>query len=185
MVERVNSSRSVWQRVRRVGALLCGLVAAGGADSASLGWTELAATADDGPVTVYYASDAPERAVKRGRISLSLAEQAVPLRGNGRLVIISHGSGGAPWVHADLARTLVDAGLVVAIPEHQADNYKDESRPGPESGARRPVEVSHAIDAIFVDARFAPLLRLDRVGVYGMSAGAGCDSSMVPAGEMT
>ena len=171
MVERVNSKGSVWQRARRVGALLCGLVMAGGAVSASLGWTELAATADDGPVTVYYASDAPERAVKRGRVTLSLAEQAVPLRGNGRLVIISHGSGGAPWVHADLARTLVDAGFVVAIPEHQADNYRDESRPGPESWARRPTEVSHAIDAISGDARFAPLLRLDRVGVYGMSAG--------------
>jgi len=33
------------------------------------------------------------------------------------------------------------------------------------------LEVSQAIDAVAADARLAPLLVLDRVGVYGMSAG--------------
>ena len=85
--------------------------------------------------------------------------------------MISHGSGGSPWVHADLARALVEAGYVVALPEHHADNYRDDSKPGPDSWTLRPAEVSRAIDAIGRDARFAPLLQLDRVGVYGMSAG--------------
>src|SRR2546423_646321 len=38
-------------------------------------------------------------------------------------------------------------------------------------GKRRPAEVSGAIDAVGQDARFAPLLALDKVGVFGMSAG--------------
>jgi predicted dienelactone hydrolase len=102
---------------------------------------------------------------------LLLALQAEPVRGNGRLVVVSHGSGGAPWVHANLAKALVQAGYVVAMPQHRADNYQDPSRPGPESWSQRPAEVSRAIDAVGRDARFAPLLDMSRVGMYGMSAG--------------
>ena len=36
---------------------------------------------------------------------------------------------------------------------------------------RRPHEVSRAIDAVAQDRRFAPLLVLDKVGMYGFSAG--------------
>ena len=109
--------------------------------------------------------------MRRGQFTLQLAPQGAVLAGNGRLVVISHGSGGGPWVHADLASRLVRAGFVVALPEHHADNARDPSRPGPDSWALRPAEVSAAIDAVAADRRFAPLLRLDRVGVYGMSAG--------------
>jgi predicted dienelactone hydrolase len=100
-----------------------------------------------------------------------MAWQGAPIRGNGRLVVISHGSGGSPWVHADLARVLVEEGFVVAMPEHRGDNFKDHSMIGPESWKRRPAEVSRAIDAVGADARFKPLLALDKVGMYGMSAG--------------
>jgi predicted dienelactone hydrolase len=100
-----------------------------------------------------------------------LARQGPPARGNGRLIVISHGSGSAPWMHADLARTLVQAGFIVAMPEHHGDNYKDPSTPGTESWKQRPAEVSRAIDSVAQDDRFAPLLSLDKVGMYGMSAG--------------
>jgi predicted dienelactone hydrolase len=65
----------------------------------------------------------------------------------------------------------VEAGFVVVMPEHFADNYKDDSEPGPPSWKRRPLEVSRSIDAIASDPRFGPLLKLDKVGMYGMSAG--------------
>jgi predicted dienelactone hydrolase len=139
--------------------------------SATLGQTALTPSGADGPVTVYYASDAPEQPVRRGRMTLQLAVDAPARTGNGRLIVISHGSGGSPWVHADLARALVQAGYVVAMPEHHADNARDDSTPGPASWALRPAEVSRAIDAVGRDKRFAPVLRLDKVGVYGMSAG--------------
>ncbi len=138
---------------------------------ASVGLSEIAATALDGPVTLYYPSSTAPQPLQRGRVTLNVAAHGTPVRGNGRLVVLSHGSGGSPSVHADLARSLVEAGFVVAMPEHRGDHHKDDSRPGPESWAQRPAEVSRAIDAVGRDTRFAPLLNLDRVGMYGMSAG--------------
>jgi hypothetical protein len=35
-----------------------------------------------------------------------------------------HGSLASPWTYFGLARTLLTAGLTVALPEHPADNYK-------------------------------------------------------------
>jgi predicted dienelactone hydrolase len=153
-------------------ALLSGLA------QAAVGLGEIPATAGDGPVTLYYPSSDEARPIQRGRFTLTLAPQGTPVRGNGRLVLISHGSGGSPWVHADLARSLVEAGFVVAMPEHRADNYRNDSDPGPDSWTMRPAEVSRAIDAVGRDARFAPLLKLDKVGVYGMSAGGHTALSM-------
>ncbi|KNZ31421.1 MAG: dienelactone hydrolase [Methylibium sp. NZG] len=132
---------------------------------------EIAATTEDGPVTVFYPSSSAAEPVRRGLFMFNVAPQGTPQRGNGRLVIVSHGSGGSPWVHADLARRLVEAGFVVAVPEHRGDNYRNDRHPGPDSWEQRPAEVSRAIDAVGRDARLGPLLALDKVGVYGMSAG--------------
>jgi predicted dienelactone hydrolase len=125
----------------------------------------------DGPVTLYYPTTARPVAVVRGPFTMQLAPDAAPQRGNGRLVVISHGSGGSPWVHVDLATELVGRGYTVALPLHRGDSHADPTRPGPDSWAQRPAEVSRTIDAVAADARFAPLLALDRVGMYGQSAG--------------
>jgi predicted dienelactone hydrolase len=151
---------------------VCALLALlGAAAQAATGLAELPGLEGDGPVTVFYPTSSAAQAVKRGPFEMQLAWQGAPVRGNGRLVVVSHGSGGSPWPHADLAHALVAAGFVVAMPEHAGDNYKDTSGIGPASWRRRPAEISRAIDAVGKDARFAPLLTLDRVGVYGMSAG--------------
>lgn len=149
-----------------------------GLAQAEVGLSTLAGVDGDGPVTVYYPTQAAAAPIQRGPFTLQLAEQAPPQRGNGRLVVISHGSGGGPWVHADLARSLVQAGFVVAFPQHKGDNSRDDGNPGPPSWAIRPQEVSRAIDAVGSDPRFAPLLSLDEVGMYGMSAGGHTALSM-------
>ena len=138
---------------------------------AGTGLTELPGLPGDGPVTVFYPSSSADEPVQRGPFQLQLAWQGTATPGNGRLIVITHGSGGNPWVHTDLARALVAAGFVVALPEHAGDNSKDPSTPGPESWKRRPREVSHAIDTVAQDTRLAPLLVLDKVGVFGGSAG--------------
>ncbi len=153
--------------VRGLAAL--GLVVAGAAQ-AGMGWLDLPATEEREPITLFYPSEAPEQPTPLGPFLLPLAAGAEPVRGNGRLVVLSHGTGGSTWVHADLARALVRAGFVVALPLHRADNYRDRSD-APGALERRPHEVSAAIDAVAADARFAPLLALDRVGVFGFSAG--------------
>ncbi|MEJ8810160.1 dienelactone hydrolase [Variovorax ureilyticus] len=155
---------------RRLLALaLLGLL--GHAASAATGVAVLPAPPDTGPVTVFYPTAAAPARFTRGPFSFDLAADAVPLRGNGRLVVMSHGSGGSPWPQADLAITLVDAGFTVAMPEHAGDNYRDMRDVGPATWRHRPREVSQAIDAMAADARFSPLLDFGRVGVYGMSAG--------------
>jgi predicted dienelactone hydrolase len=152
--------------------LLASLLAVAAACAqAAMGVSRVAPVEGEEAVTVFYPTADAEQPLRRGPFTLSLAENAAPARGNGRLVIISHGSGGNPWVHSDLARALVDAGFVVAMPQHKGDNAQDPSRPGPASWKMRPVEVSHAIDAVAKDARFATLLSFDKVGMYGMSAG--------------
>lgn len=138
---------------------------------AAVGLLVLPAVQDDGPVTVYYPAAGQDSTIQRGPFKLQAAVNAPPVRGNSRLVVISHGSGGNAWVHSDLARALVETGFVVAMPEHRGDNARDPSNPGPVSWKLRPLEVSRTIDAIARDARFAPLLSLDKVGMYGMSAG--------------
>jgi predicted dienelactone hydrolase len=123
-------------------------------------------------VTVFYPTTAQAAPLERGPFRFEqLAWQGPPQRGNGRLVVLSHGSGGSPWVHVDLAHKFVEAGFIVAIPEHAGDNFRNSDDAGPVSWKRRPLEVSRAIDAIAADARFAPLVALDRVGMWGMSAG--------------
>lgn len=149
----------------------CSLTLASMIGHAGVGLTELPGLQGDGPVTVFYPAIEPDQTVSRGPFQLQLAAQGTPVQGNGRLVVISHGSGGNPWVHTDLARALVTAGFVVALPEHAGDNSKDFSTPGPESWKRRPAEVSRAIDAVAQDTRLAPLVTLDKVGVFGGSAG--------------
>lgn len=138
---------------------------------AEVGVRELPGQPGDGPVTVFYPTDAPAQTKVLGPFTLQVAWGAAPARGNGRLVVLSHGSGGSPWVYADFAIQLAQAGFVVALPEHQGDNWHDHALVGPRSWERRPFEVSRAIDVVGADPRFAPLLKLDRVGMWGMSAG--------------
>jgi predicted dienelactone hydrolase len=157
---------STWCRLALTAA--CTLVSAA---QAATGLTVLAAPPDSGPVTVFYPTAAPAVPVRRGPFTLNVAVDATPAAGNRRLIVISHGSGGSPWEHTDLTQILVAAGFTVAVPEHAGDNWHDHSAVGPASWKHRPHEVSQAIDAMAADPRFAPLLDLKRVGIYGMSAG--------------
>lgn len=152
-------------------ALAAALLLTASLAQGAVGVTEIPGRDGGGPVTVFYPTAAAAATIKRGPFSFFFAENAAPLKGNGRLVILSHGSGGSPWTYADLAQSLVEAGYVVAGPEHAGDNYRDQGSVGPKSWKSRPQEVSRAIDAVGADPRFQPLLSLDKVGMYGMSAG--------------
>ena len=136
-----------------------------------MGMTTLRLAEGKGPTTVFYPTLARQQALQRGPFVFDVAVDALPQQGNRRLIVISHGSGGAPWPLTDLARSFIAAGFVVAMPEHAGDNYKNKSNMGPDSWKLRPQEVSSAIDAVAADSRFAALLDTQRVGVYGPSAG--------------
>ena len=126
---------------------------------------------DHGTLTIFYPSTSPEKIRNIGSLELSLADSGLVAPGNGHLIVISHGSGGSPWVHADLARVLIQHGFTVALPEHYQDNYLDHANPGPVSWRLRPKEVSNSIDLIAAAPRFAAHLNFSTVGIFGGSAG--------------
>lgn len=151
--------------------LLCTVVnSQPAAESPHLGFMQLPQP-DGASTTVFYPTLGTEVAVKQGPFNFSWVPDGAPLKGNGRLIVISHGSGGSPWVHVDLARALVRRGFTVAIPLHHGDNYLDPSEPGPVSWRKRPQEISEAIDRVGQHGTLASLLSLDSVGVFGGSAG--------------
>lgn len=138
---------------------------------AATGLTEIVATPQHGLVTVFYPASGSNQSLNKIGLPVFALPNASPLKGNGRLIVMSHGSGGSPWDYADLAGILVEAGFVVALPEHAGDNHQNGKDAGPASWQIRPQEISLAIDAIAQDARFAPNLKLNQVGMYGISAG--------------
>ncbi len=123
------------------------------------------------PITVVYPTAATASVQALGPFQIKAALGAAPAKGNGRLIILSHGTAGSAITSFDLASTLAAAGFIVASPEHPGDNWRDQKLAGPESWKQRPFEVSKAIDAVMADPRFAPLLDASKVGVHGMSAG--------------
>lgn len=130
------------------------------------------------PITLVYPTTAPANLVTQGAFTVHVAHNAPPLAapatgaaGKRSLIVLSHGSAGSALPDHALAATLARAGFVVAQPEHPGDNWQDFSRAGPESWTTRPQEVSATIDAVTSDSMLGPLVRTDRVGVHGMSAG--------------
>ena len=169
-IDRLARKRANGRNVKRH-LLACALALVAAVAQAGMGTLELPGAAGDGPVTVFYPTAAAERALPMGPYTLHAAPGAPPQRGNGRLVVVSHGSGGGAITYSDLAHRLVDAGFIVVAPEHRGDNWHDMADAGPDSWKRRPGEASRAIDALARDPRFAPLFDAGRVGFYGMSAG--------------
>ncbi|QTD43939.1 alpha/beta hydrolase family protein [Ottowia testudinis] len=166
MPVRTHTSPHCWRQ-----ALICTALAFSAAAHAGMATDTLRSTALAGPVTLFYPSQDVEQPLRRGPYTVRAAARGAPAPGNGALIVISHGSGGGPWNYADLARQLVQAGYVVALPEHEGDNWHDHRFVGPEAWKRRPLEVSRTIDAVLADARWSATLKPGAVGVYGMSAG--------------
>jgi predicted dienelactone hydrolase len=125
------------------------------------------------PVAIWYPTTAsPHPTTLIGIRLMDVAENA-PVAGDRLpLVLISHGNGGGPASHADLAMALASAGYVVAAPMHMGDNFLDQSAlatPGWLAGRSRELRASadYLLDA------WSGRGRLDRrrIGAYGFSAG--------------
>ena len=138
---------------------------------AQVGFTELKLDGLAQPVTLVYPTAQASAPTAMGPFTLNVAVNAAPLPGPHRLVVLSHGTAGSPLPDHQLAATLVRAGFVVAQPLHAGDNFMDHGRAGPESFITRPQEVTATLDALAAHPGWQARLKLDRVGVHGMSAG--------------
>ena len=158
-----------------------------------VGFQAVRATGSDGKpfvIGVWYPTDARPWPMVSGLALTSVAGNAPVVGHDLPLVVISHGNGGGPMGHADLALALANAGYVVAAPMHGGDNYEDQGAVGSAaffSGRTRQLRdsVDHMLKAWPDRAR----IDQNRIGAYGFSmggftvlaaAGARPDLSIVP-----
>ncbi|WP_273233330.1 MULTISPECIES: alpha/beta hydrolase family protein [Pseudomonas] len=124
--------------------------------------------------------------VKRGDTHIDLfriagREDTPPAPGRFPLIVLSHGNGGSPLAHHDLATALAHRGFIVLAVQHPGDNVDDQSRIGRFSNLYgRPMQLSAAIDAVGQDKLLGDEVDSRQVGVIGYSAGG--ESALILAG---
>lgn len=128
------------------------------------------------PLALLYPAQGVETAQSFGPYTLDVALDGVPLPApDGHpypLVVVSHGNAGTPWAYRELAKHLVQAGFVVALPAHPGNTRHNNNRANTAANlANRPRHVTLVIDAAFDDAALGPLLAPGRVAVIGHSIG--------------
>lgn len=141
-----------------------------------VGFQVVRATGADGksfPIAVWYPTKGqPRPTTLLGPLLMDVAADGPILGHDLPLVVISHGNGGGPGSHADLALALADAGYVVAAPMHTGDNYSDQSALGSESWlSDRHQQLRTTIDYMLGTWRDRDQIDPQRVGAFGFSAG--------------
>jgi predicted dienelactone hydrolase len=107
-----------------------------------------------------------------GVILMDVARNA-PVSGSDLpLVVISHGNGGGPASHADLALALANAGYIVVAPMHVGDNYADQSAVGSVSWlSGRTRELYSTLDYMLRNWQGHDHINPEDIGAFGFSAG--------------
>jgi predicted dienelactone hydrolase len=124
------------------------------------------------PVAVWYPSPAATTDWDAGPYRLHATRDAPVAAGRHALILLSHGSGGSELGHADLAEALARAGHVVAAPRHLGDSHdQPQGRGSDVQLTGRPWQAVATLDAVLTDARFAPVVDAQRIGMAGFSAG--------------
>lgn len=121
---------------------------------------------------VWYPTSQASRPTRFGPYTLDVARNAPPAGGRHRLAMISHGTGGDPLSHAQLAMALGRRGYVAAAPRHAKDNSQDWSGVGTyEVWYGRPRQISEGIDALLADSTLGTVIDPARIAIIGHSAG--------------
>jgi predicted dienelactone hydrolase len=125
------------------------------------------------PAGVWYPTTAsPHPTTLIGMQLLDVASDG-PVKGSMLpLILISHGNGGGPGSHVDLAMAMAAAGYVVVAPMHAGDNYLNQSGLATSRWlASRNRELRQTTDYLL--SAWVSHGRIDpkRIGAYGFSAG--------------
>lgn len=140
-----------------------------------VGFHATQATGADGKpfvIGVWYPTDARPWPTVSGLTLATVARDAAVAGRDLPLVVISHGNGGGPLGHVDLALALASAGHVVAAPMHGGDNYEDQSAVGSAaffSGRTRQLRAT--VDHMLRDWPGHDRINPERIGAFGFSMG--------------
>lgn len=122
------------------------------------------------PSLVLYPTDEPEHANQFGPFALEVALDATFKAGRYPLVVVSHGNGGSPLVHRDLAKFLAQYGAIVSLPEHIGNSKSDNSLEGTkENLINRPRQLKLCIEQLQTSTEFGS--SVCRVVAVGHSIG--------------
>jgi predicted dienelactone hydrolase len=123
-------------------------------------------------IAVWYPTEARAWPTRLGPMFMTVARDA-PISGRALpLIVLSHGNGGGPLSHADLALALASAGYIVAAPMHNGDNTHDQSAVGsPDFFNARPRELRATVDHMLAKWAGSEYIDAQRVGAYGFSMG--------------
>ena len=158
------------------GAALAGLLVLATAPcSSAAGFRQATAPDGGGPplmIAIWYPSRAAVSPMKIGPYTQMAARDAPVAGGRHPLIVLSHGSGGSPFNHYDLAIRLADAGFVVAAPAHTGDNYADSSAAGfVRDLVDRPRHIVRTLDYMTTAWSSGAAVDPRRIGGFGFSLG--------------
>jgi len=125
-------------------------------------------------IAVWYPTSARPLPTTLLGVTLITVARDGPVRGERLpLVVLSHGNGGGPGSHVDLALALADAGYVVAAPAHSGDNFEDSSgMSSPMFWGNRNQELHGTLDYLLNSWPGRSHIDPARIGAFGFSAGA-------------
>jgi predicted dienelactone hydrolase len=122
------------------------------------------------PVLILYPTETPSAPTPFGPYPFDVSPEAPVAEGRFPLVVVSHGSGGSPFVYRTITTHLARNGYVVAHLEHPGNSRNDNSLEGTyENLVRRPRHVRLTIDA--VSQTLGAPVQQDNVAVMGHSMG--------------
>ncbi len=123
-------------------------------------------------VGAFHPSPQPTRGQSFGPYDVAATLGAPIAPGRHAIVVISHGDGGGPFSHHDLATALARRGDVVIVVSHPGGDHRDQSGLGGTGLIfGRPAQVSAALDAVAKDEALADHVDPTRIGFLGFSAG--------------
>lgn len=122
---------------------------------------------------VFYPTHEHEVPWQAGPFTVEAARNAPPVEhSHFPIVLISHGRGGGPFSHRELASSLARAGFIVVLPTHVGDAS---GHPRAASQTQilidRPRQAEAALNAVLTDPRFLASADVSRIGMIGYSAG--------------
>lgn len=127
----------------------------------------------------------PQRTVP-GLFDLGALSENVPLAANGvfPVILMSHGTGGAPEGQGWLARRFAAAGYIALAPHHHGNTGREPYRAeGFLCWWERAADLTHLLTALSASGPFAG--RLDLARVHGVGFSLGCHSVLALVGALT